>query len=233
MLTGVGLAGATVASAFPAPQRTLYAYVSSWTKGPGGAGGGGGISVFTVNMNDGSLTPVSRTGPEFDSLNGGNICISSDGRFLYATNERNNLDDKLGAGGGVLSFAINRNDGSLTHLNTQPSMGVDPCFIVSRPEPAHACLWPTMAAATRLYESSKQRRSGDRGPLSMTDRWRCFQSNRTAALNRPAMWPFSRGPTVWTLSHSQTLMRTRSISILAVISQSLAMWEPTISMSIE
>lgn len=130
VLTGAGLAGATVATAFPAPERAVYAYVSSWTKGPGGAGGGGGISVFTANMNDGSLTLVSKTGPEFDSLNGGNICVSPDGRFLYATNERNNLDGKLGAGGGVLAFAINGNDGSLTHLNTQLSMGVDPCFIV-------------------------------------------------------------------------------------------------------
>lgn len=130
---GVGLAGATIAAASPASSGTLYAYVSSWTKGPGGAGGGGGISVFTVNMNNGSLTQVSRTGSEFDNLNGGNLCISSDGRFLYATNERNNLDGKLGAGGGVLAFAINRDDGSLTHLNTQLSMGVDPCFIVVDP----------------------------------------------------------------------------------------------------
>jgi 6-phosphogluconolactonase len=133
LLTGAGLAGTTVASAFPPPEKTLYAYVSSWTKGPGGAGGGGGIRVFTVNMSDGSLTPVSKTGPEFDSLNGGNLCISSDGRFLYATDEKNNFDGKLGAGGGVLSFAINRNDGSLTHLNTQLSMGDDPCFIVVHP----------------------------------------------------------------------------------------------------
>jgi 6-phosphogluconolactonase len=130
-LSGVGLAGATIAPAFPAPQGKLYAYVSSWTKGPGGAGDGGGISVFTVNMNDGSLTQVSRTGPEFDSLNGGNLCISPDGQYLYATNERNNLGGKQGAGGGVLAFAINPDDGSLKHLNTQPSMGVDPCFIVS------------------------------------------------------------------------------------------------------
>ena len=70
---------------------------------------------------------------QFDSLNGGNLCISSDGRFLYATNEVNNLTGKLGAGGGVLAFAINRDDGSLTHLNTQLSMGVDPCFIVIDP----------------------------------------------------------------------------------------------------
>jgi 6-phosphogluconolactonase len=128
-LTGAGLAGATVASAYQAPKK-LYAYVSSWTKGPFGVGGGGGIGAFTVNMSDGSLTPVFKTGPEFDGLNGGNMCISKDGSFLYATNEMPNLNGKAGAGGGVLAFAINRENGSLTHLNTQPSMGVNPCFII-------------------------------------------------------------------------------------------------------
>jgi 6-phosphogluconolactonase len=127
-ITGAGLAASTV-SAFQAPRK-LYAYVGSWTKGPFGVGGGGGIGVFTVNMKDGSLTAISRTGMEFDNLNAGNLCISPDGRFLYATNEVPNLDGKAGAGGGVLAFAINRQNGSLTHLNTQPSMGVNPCFIV-------------------------------------------------------------------------------------------------------
>src|SRR5260370_25465554 len=76
-------------------------------------------------MNDGSLTSVSRTGPEFDDLNGGCICISPNGRFLYSTNEVKHLNGKVGAGGGVLAFAINQQNGSLTHLNTQPAMGVN------------------------------------------------------------------------------------------------------------
>ena len=127
-LTGAALAGAVAASAYQAPKK-LYAYVSSWTKGPFGAGGGGGISVFTVDMKDGSLTPVSRTGPEFDGLNGGCVCISPNGRVLYCTNEIKNLDGKLGAGGGVLTFAINQQNGSLTHLSTQPSMGVNATWV--------------------------------------------------------------------------------------------------------
>jgi 6-phosphogluconolactonase len=87
--------------------------------------------VFTVNMNDGSLTPVSRTGPEFDDLNGGCICISANGRFLYSTNEVKHLNGKVGAGGGVLAFAINQRNGSLTHLNTQPSMGVNATWVTA------------------------------------------------------------------------------------------------------
>ncbi len=128
-LTGAAVVAATRAQAFQAPAK-LYAYVSSWTKGPFGQGGGGGITVFTVNMGDGSLTQVSRTAAEFDGLNGGNLCISADGRFLYCTHEAPNLNGKAGAGGGVHGFAINRDNGSLTHLNVQPSMGVNPCFIV-------------------------------------------------------------------------------------------------------
>jgi 6-phosphogluconolactonase len=73
---------------------------------------------------------VFKTGPEFDGLNGGNLCISANGRFLYCTQEVPNLNGKAGAGGGVHAFAINQENGSLTHLNTQPSMGVNPCFII-------------------------------------------------------------------------------------------------------
>jgi len=126
-LSAAGLAASSAALGAAAPKK-LYAYVSSWTKGPGfGKGGGGGVSVFTVNMTDGSLVPVSRTGPEFDNLNGGGLGIAPNGRFLYVTNEVGDLDGKRGAGGGVLAFAINQQDGSLTHLNTQSSLGTDAC----------------------------------------------------------------------------------------------------------
>ena len=128
-LTGAALAGATVLDAFQAPQK-LYAYVGSRTIGPFGEGGGGGISVFTVNMKDGSLTQIGKTGPEFENLCSDGMCISQDGRFLYAVNETLKLNGKAGAGGGVLAFAINRESGVLTHLNTQPSMGVNPCSII-------------------------------------------------------------------------------------------------------
>jgi 6-phosphogluconolactonase len=133
-----GAAGAfmsgTSARAFQAARsasKTLYAYVGSFTKGPQrGAGGGGGISTFTVDMNDGSLTQVGRTGSQFDGLHAGGLCISPDGRVLYCTQDTPNLDGKAGLGGGVLAFAIHPTNGALTHLNTQPSMGVNPCFII-------------------------------------------------------------------------------------------------------
>lgn len=127
-LMGAGLAANTAAAQIRSSQ-TLYAYVGSWTQGPFGVGGGGGISVFSVDLTDGSLTPVSRTGPEFENLNAGYLAIHPNGRFLYSTNEVKNLDDEEGAGGGVLSFAINQENGSIVHMNTQPSMGVNPAYI--------------------------------------------------------------------------------------------------------
>src|SRR5215470_7450024 len=96
--------------------------------GPGGAAAvpsGGGITVFRIDMNDGSLTKVSETGAEADDLNCDGMCVSADGRLLYAVNQTPNFGGKAGAGGGVCAFAINR-DGSLKYLNTQPSMGSNP-----------------------------------------------------------------------------------------------------------
>ena len=86
--------------------------------------------MFRVNMSDGSLTEVSRTGPELDDLNSDGMCTSADQRFLYSINVTPSLGGKPGAGGGVAAFAINREDGSLRHLNTQPSMGANPTAVI-------------------------------------------------------------------------------------------------------
>src|SRR5258708_22030161 len=84
--TGTALAGAAAASAYQAPKK-LYAYVSSWTKGPFGQGGGGGIAAFTINMSDGSLMQVFKTGAEFDGLNGGDQCMPPHGRVFFCTHQ--------------------------------------------------------------------------------------------------------------------------------------------------
>jgi 6-phosphogluconolactonase len=81
-------------------------------------------------MNDGSLTEVSKTGQDFDDLTSDNMCVSADGRFLYTINVTPALGGQAGAGGGVLAFAINRENGSLRHLNTQPSMGANPTAVI-------------------------------------------------------------------------------------------------------
>ena len=67
--------------------------------------------MFRVNMSDGSLTEVSKTGPEVDDLNCDGMCASADGRFFYAVNQTTSLGGRPGAGGGVAAFAINTRTG--------------------------------------------------------------------------------------------------------------------------
>jgi 6-phosphogluconolactonase len=136
--------------------RQLYVYVGSRTKGPGfGIGGGGGISVFTMNAKDGALTPVGRTGADFDNLNSDGLCVSADNRFLYAVNETLTLDGRAGAGGGVVAFAIDRNNGTLAHLNSQPSMGVNPCYIIVDPSGSRVIV-ANHGAEARIVQIAKR-----------------------------------------------------------------------------
>lgn len=135
-MSAAALAAAGLGAA-PAPAKRLYAYVGRRTAGnPAagaagmGLGGGGGITVFSVNMADGALTEVSRTGPALDDLNCDGMCISDDFRLLYSVIQTPSLAGKRGAGGGVAAFAINRETGALTHLNTQPSMGANPVGVI-------------------------------------------------------------------------------------------------------
>jgi 6-phosphogluconolactonase len=104
----------------------LYAYVSSWTSGPNGGGGEGGIHVFRVDPNEGALKPLSTISPE---INAGYICIAPSGRYLYSTDERSDFGKKPGSGGGVVAFSLDPLSGELTQLNTVPSMGSFPAYI--------------------------------------------------------------------------------------------------------
>jgi 6-phosphogluconolactonase len=129
--SGAALAAAKLGAWQRPSESRLFAYVGRHTTGPFfGSNKGGGINVFRVNMTDGSLTEVSKTGPEAEDLNSDGMCTSADGRFLYSINLTVALGGKAGAGGGVAAFAINREDGSLTHLNTQPSMGAAPSAVI-------------------------------------------------------------------------------------------------------
>src|SRR3954467_7475239 len=127
-LVGAGMVAGS-AAVQTQPGKRLFAYVASWTTGPGiGMGNGGGISVFSVDLATGTLTPVMRTGPDFDKFSAGYLAVNPNGRFLYATNEVESYDNEYG-GGAVATFAINQNDGSIALAGTQPSMGVWPAYI--------------------------------------------------------------------------------------------------------
>ncbi len=131
--SGIALAAARLSGYQQRPiDSRLFAYVGRHTTGgfSGPPGKEGGINVYRVNMSDGSLTEVSKTGPELDDLNSDGMCVSADQRFLYSINVTPSLGGKPGAGGGVAAFAINREDGSLRHLNSLASMGSNPTAVI-------------------------------------------------------------------------------------------------------
>jgi 6-phosphogluconolactonase len=107
----------------------MFAYVGSWTAGPFGTGGGGGLHVFSLDMSNGSLMPVMRTtGPAYENFHVGYMAVSPNGRFLYATNEVENHDGEFN-GGAVVTFAIDPRDGSIAEVGKQHSMGVYPAHM--------------------------------------------------------------------------------------------------------
>jgi 6-phosphogluconolactonase len=136
-VAGAGLLGSAMGATAQGMERPKrhYAFVSSWTKAMSQSfgfsmadkdSGAGGIHVFAVDMQDGSLTPLSSAAPE---MNAGYICISPNGRFLYATDERKDWGGKPGGGGGLSAFSIDSADGSLTLLNSRASQGAFPAYI--------------------------------------------------------------------------------------------------------
>jgi 6-phosphogluconolactonase len=112
-------------------DRRLYAFVSSWTSGPNGSGDGGGIHVFSFDEKDGSLQLLNSIAPE---LNAGYICLSPDGTRLYATDERKDTGGKPGAGGGIVSFAIDQWTAALKRLDSVLSLGAFPAYISMAPD---------------------------------------------------------------------------------------------------
>lgn len=127
-LLGMGLTASVGASQAQSGQR-MFAYVGSWTAGPFGTGGGGGLHVFSLDMSNGSLMPVMRTtGPAYENFHVGYMAVSPNGRFLYATNEVENHDGEFN-GGAVVTFAIDPRDGSIAEVGKQHSMGVYPAHM--------------------------------------------------------------------------------------------------------
>ena len=127
-LVGSGVLASAAAARAQAGTR-MFAYVGSWTMGPFGTGGGGGLHVFSVDMSNGALTPVMRTtGPAYENFHVGYMQVSPNGRFLYATNEVENHDGEFN-GGAVVTFAINPADGSIREISKQHSMGVYPAYL--------------------------------------------------------------------------------------------------------
>ncbi|KAI9012499.1 Lactonase, 7-bladed beta-propeller-domain-containing protein [Phycomyces nitens] len=98
----------------------LSAYVSGYTSGEGK-----GIYLYDFDTSSGHLSPrglvAEAKDPSF-------IVMHPSGQYLYVTNE---VDEYNGIPSGyVSSYACNKEDGSLTLINEQPSCGENPCHAV-------------------------------------------------------------------------------------------------------
>ncbi|HJT78528.1 MAG TPA: lactonase family protein [Gemmataceae bacterium] len=123
----VALASLVLAAAAPADPpaagTTLWAYVGTYTGGPGAPSKG--IYRFDLDPASGKLTPrglaAEVTSPAF-------LAFHPSRRFLYAVNEVSTFEGKKT--GGVTAFALDPKTGALTRLNDQPSGGAGPCHLV-------------------------------------------------------------------------------------------------------
>ena len=85
-------------------------------------GGYGAESIARVTMTDGKL----RFAEKFNAVNASYLCMSPDGRHLYAVGETRRYCGE--SGGSVQSYDIADN-GHLTQTSIQPTHGEDPCHL--------------------------------------------------------------------------------------------------------
>ena len=78
-----------------------------------------GIYVYSFNYQTGDAKYVSH----IKSSNPSYLAVSPDNKFVYAVNE-----DKPGK---ITAYSFNKNSGTPTELNTQPSHGDHPCYITT------------------------------------------------------------------------------------------------------
>ena len=86
--------------------------------------GEGGVASFAITPDTGALHFINRAAP---AVNAGGLCITSDYKFAYSTDERKDINGYHGSGGGVCAYRI-EGDGSMTYLNTVSSAGAYPCY---------------------------------------------------------------------------------------------------------
>lgn len=82
-----------------------------------------GIFWFQLDPRTGKLTKEGAA----KALDPAFLTLSADGRFIYAVNEVGQFQGY--PGGGVSAFAVDRQSGQLTFLNSQRSFGESPCYV--------------------------------------------------------------------------------------------------------
>lgn len=110
-----------------AQDGSLMMYVGTYTRRESHVvGKSGGIQICRFNTTTGEITFVETlTGVVNPSF----LAIHPSGRYLYSVSEMAERIEGRPAGG-IASFQIDPNTGSLTPLNIQPSGGTGPCHLV-------------------------------------------------------------------------------------------------------
>ncbi|KAA6329278.1 6-phosphogluconolactonase [termite gut metagenome] len=85
------------------------------------SGTGKGICTFRFNTETAESTPLAET----EVSNASYFALSADGKFVYAVNEHN--DDKAA----VSAYTFDKEKGTLQLLNSQPTKGGAPCYIIT------------------------------------------------------------------------------------------------------
>lgn len=107
-------------------MKRTYLYVGTWCMPNRTAPDNIGIYVFEVDQGSNALNPVQfcYTGALTSML-----CISHDGKALYAVDECKDSDGIPLHGGSVLAFKIDQQDGTLTLIGRCSSMGRFPAYV--------------------------------------------------------------------------------------------------------
>jgi len=106
---------------------TVMMYVGTYTRRESFVvGKSTGIQICKFNTTTGEIsfveTIVGISNPSF-------LVIHPNGRFLYSVSELGERIEGRPAGG-IAAFQIDPQTGSLTFINTQPSMGTGPCHVI-------------------------------------------------------------------------------------------------------
>lgn len=101
-------------------MKNLFVYIGTYTTDSYSEG----IYVYQFDLSTGSLTRIeSMSGIDNPSF----LRITTDGQFLYSVSEVAEVNGVQG--GAVSGYAINKQTGALTYLNSQATHGAYPCHV--------------------------------------------------------------------------------------------------------
>jgi 6-phosphogluconolactonase len=100
----------------PESSKENYLIVGTYTGGKSE-----GIYVYKFNSEDGSYKEVSHVKTSNPSF----VAVSPDEKYVYAVHE----DARNGRGGEISAFSFDKENGTLTLINQQPTEGDHPCYV--------------------------------------------------------------------------------------------------------